>query len=227
MDSFGIDNNVIPSRDTNYKFKKQNAGNTPCGFVFYVYDITSNDSIKLKSVGGFSQVSGLDRSIDTDTFKDGRKRSGEELPGQVKYGNISLANGFSNGFLQVWADKCISSYSYMVHSGILILDSTRRYVVRNVLFKNSWIKNYSVGAINNADSDLLTEQISLSHAGFYYCDMPERLILADLYSGEEKVYLKHNLFSCSKKRTLEFDFSGLSGNIEIEDIVSEFNFTKK
>ena len=227
MSNFMLNENGFPTKETNYKFKKQNAGNTPCGFVFYVYDFGETGNTKLKYVGGFTQVDGLNISIDTNTFKDGRKRSGEELPGEVKYNNVNLVNGFSNGFLQVWNDKCISAYAYMVHAGVLILDSTRRYAVRNVLLKNAWVKNYSIGSINNAESDLLTEQATLAHGGMYFCDIPESLTLADLYSDKEIVYFKHSLFTCSKKNILEYDFSGISGNMEMDDIVSEFNFTTK
>lgn len=120
------------------------------------------------AVGGFSECSGIEMSLDVEEYKEGG-RNGESLkfPTRTKWSNITLKKGLGAGdTLWDWAYGFVKGEGKRRDGVIALL--TEMKVPHNIwYFRRGLPVKYSGPTLNASQSTVAIESIEIAHEGIY------------------------------------------------------------
>jgi phage tail-like protein len=131
--------------------------------------LVSNFRVEIDSTASaaFSEVLGLDVSIDIVDYRNGTSLQGtaEKLPGLARYPNITLKRGFTqNADLWNWVKNILSGVSDKRSVSIVLQDAQHNDVLRwNV--RNAWPCRWSGPALHAGSSEIAVETLEICHEG--------------------------------------------------------------
>lgn len=131
-----------------------------------------------KATAAFSEVSGVEASVDVIEFRQGNSNSlaPMKLPGLVKHGNVTLKYGctLNNDFLK-WAIDCVSetrSKDIYREVSIELVDVTSaapNKVAKTTSgkciwkLKNAWVTKYSAPDLNATANEVAMESVEIAY----------------------------------------------------------------
>jgi len=118
---------------------------------------------------GFHEVSGLDSSIDIIEHREGGNITPGKYPGQVKYSNITLKKGVTNGrelydWHRQWATG--DPAAKRTTGSIILRDRQGNEKVR-WNFTNAWPAKWTGPTLNAEGNDIAIESMELAHEGVW------------------------------------------------------------
>jgi phage tail-like protein len=135
--------------------------NDPCtsgNFLIEIEGITASS---------FSEVSGLDASIDVIDYRagDAKLYTDEKLPGLRKYANVILKRGFTkDASLWNWYSNVVAGNLTRVAVSIKLLDQADNPVVGWTL-RNAWPCRWSGPVLVAGSPDVAIETVEICHEG--------------------------------------------------------------
>lgn len=117
-------------------------------------------------VGGFSQVSGLEVEVVTESYREGGENGFEhQLVTGIKYSPIVLKRGIADSsiFLR-WCQSVVKGNIIRMHGSIVLLDSKDKEQCRWSFFDAYPIK-WTGPDLNSMNSEVAIESITLAHNG--------------------------------------------------------------
>lgn len=117
-------------------------------------------------LGGFSEVSGFDASIDVIEYREGDKvQTPMKIPGLKKYGNITLKQGVADKdalykWMQIGFEKDVSRKTVT----ITLLDINGEAAASWQVI-NAWPTKYTAPDFNATSSEIAVETLELAHEG--------------------------------------------------------------
>lgn len=117
-------------------------------------------------VGGFSEVSGFDASIDVIEYREGDMvQTPMKLPGLKKYGNITLKKGVTDSdVLYQWMTAGVEGEVERKTITITLLDSTNSDAASWQVI-NAWPTKYTGPDFNATASEVAIESLEIAHEG--------------------------------------------------------------
>ena len=130
------------------------------------------------SMAAFSEVSGIEASVDVVEFRQGNAHSlaPVKIPGLVKHGNITLKMGYTigNGFKK-WIQECVSeTRGAMPRKTVTIelldirdgapnaaYDTVKDKIIW--ILKEAWVTKYSGPDLNASASEVAIETVELAY----------------------------------------------------------------
>jgi phage tail-like protein len=115
---------------------------------------------------GFRECSGLDVSADPIEYREGSDRStARKLPGQAKYGNLSLKRGITDDAqLWQWCKKAIDGQVERKNGSIILLDDSGAEKLR-WNFREGWPTKWSGPSLNASGNEVAIETLDIAHEG--------------------------------------------------------------
>jgi phage tail-like protein len=116
----------------------------------------------------FQSVSGLDGTIDTETFKEGGENHFEHVvPSRRKYGPLILKRGLlkpKDSGLTVWLQKAFDhgQFEVMQLVQINLLDEDHQPLMYWVV-NNVWPRSWKIGELNAERGEVLLETLELNY----------------------------------------------------------------
>jgi len=161
-----------------YPFQNEDRGleypMTKMNFVVSVTDLTD-------ATAAFSQVTGLDASVDVIEFRQGNANtlSPVKIPGLVKHGNVTLRFGYTsdNGFKK-WLMDCVSSQRQKLprHNLSIELVDIRETSPTQIqtqvgagatskvwVLTNAWVAKYTAPELDAKTSDVAIESVEIAY----------------------------------------------------------------
>ena len=131
--------------------------------------LSSNFHVELDGMsrGAFTEVSGLESSIEVLSYREGGAATTMKLPGNVQFSNVVLSQGVTfDTFLYDWYELWASGdTSAPRKSGsILLLDRQMQEVMRWD-FKEAWPTKWSVSSFVAEGTEPLIARFELAHHG--------------------------------------------------------------
>lgn len=116
--------------------------------------------------GAFSEVSGLDATIDVVEFREGgRNTSPIKLPGLNKYSNITLKWGMTaDDELYQWHRAAVLGDVQRRNGSIIVLDRQGSEVARWNFF-NGWPTKYTAPSLSASGAEAAVETVEIVHEG--------------------------------------------------------------
>ena len=130
------------------------------------------------SMAAFSEVSGIEASVDVIEFRQGNAHSlaPVKIPGLVKHGNITLKMGYTigNGFKK-WIQECVSETRGAMNRKTVTIElldirdgspnSEYETTKGNILWllKDAWVTKYSGPDLNASTSEVAIETVELAY----------------------------------------------------------------
>lgn len=117
------------------------------------------------SQAGFSEVSGLETSIDPIDYREGGDRIIRKLPGLRRVGNVTLKRGVTKSSeLQDWHKNILQGQLDRRNVAIILLDDTGQEVVRwNLL--DAWPCKWTGPDLDALSSEVAIEALELCAEG--------------------------------------------------------------
>ncbi|MTI85731.1 MAG: phage tail protein [Firmicutes bacterium] len=114
--------------------------------------------------GGFSEVSGIDASIDVIEYRNGNEvTTPRKLPGLTKYGNITLKWGVVEATdLWEWILDCVNGEIERKNIAIVALDESGDDAARWEV-KSAWPTKYTAPDFNGTGSEVAIETLEIVH----------------------------------------------------------------
>ena len=144
----------------------------PVGFHFRVnFDLDHKLGTKLsKSTPdiGFQEVSGLNMSIETETYQEGgENRFSHRLPKPGSYQNLVLKRGVLVGSrLIAWFSDAIVDFRFRPLTVMVVLLDESHHPLESWTFYNVIPVKWNIDAFNAQDSKVVAETIELSYQYF-------------------------------------------------------------
>jgi phage tail-like protein len=117
---------------------------------------------------GFSDVSGIEGTIDVVEYREGADRSlaSQKLPGLVRYANVVLTRGLtsSNDLYDWW--KAVAAGTPDRRSVAIVLLDRERTAVRRWTLRDAWPVRYAVSPLDAGRGAVAIETLELAHEGF-------------------------------------------------------------
>ena len=115
----------------------------------------------------FQECSGLDSTIDVTEYREGgTNTSPRKIPGQTKYGNITLKWGVTDDVeLRDWHQKCVEGEIERKNFSIVLLNRKGAEVER-LNCRNAWPASWKGADLNAEGSDVAIETLEIAHEGF-------------------------------------------------------------
>jgi phage tail-like protein len=126
-----------------------------------------NIEIDGKTLGGFSEVSGLSQDSPPIEYREGNEKHGttRKLPGLIKYNNIVLKRGWTKDkVLWEWRKQVIDGKTDRRHGSIVLLDEARQPALR-WNFREGWPNKWEGPALNGKTSEVAIETLEICHEG--------------------------------------------------------------
>ena len=131
-------------------------------------------SIDNIAVAGFSEVSGLEKNIETEDYKEGGNDFIYKFPKGISFNNLVLKKGLSdNDELWQWYQKISSAISHQKPLGVLkknitlvVLDEKREKTKWTFIFKNAYPVKWTGPTFNALGNSIVIETLELVHQGF-------------------------------------------------------------
>lgn len=130
------------------------------------------------SMAAFSEVSGIEASVDVIEFRQGNAHSlaPVKIPGLVKHGNITLKMGYTigNGFKQ-WIQDCVSERRGDIGRKTITIElldirngapqSTYENIQGSILWelKDAWVTKYTGPDLNASASEVAIESVEIAY----------------------------------------------------------------
>lgn len=117
-------------------------------------------------LGGFSEVSGFDASIDVIEYREGDKvQTPMKIPGLKKYGNITLKQGVADkDALYKWMETGFEKDVNRQTVTITLLDINGEPAASWQVI-NAWPTKYTAPDFNATSSEIAIETLELAHEG--------------------------------------------------------------
>lgn len=117
-------------------------------------------------LGGFSEVSGFDASIDVIEYREGDKvQTPMKIPGLKKYGNITLKQGVADkNALYKWMETGFEKDVSRKTVTITLLDINGEPAASWQVI-NAWPTKYTAPDFNATSSEIAVETLELAHEG--------------------------------------------------------------
>ncbi len=133
--------------------------NQPYGNFNFVVEIGGS------SVSGFSEVSGLEASIDVIEYRLGGDPTTHKLPGRARMEDLVLRRGVDdNRDLWNWFKAGLDGQVDRRLVSIILLDAAGQERLRwNV--RNAWPRKYTGPTFNASGNDVAIEEVVLTHEG--------------------------------------------------------------
>jgi phage tail-like protein len=135
--------------------------NDPYGQFNFVIEIAG------KTVGGFSEASGLTTDTNIIEYREGNEKYGtaRKLPGLMKYNNIVLKRGWTQDkVLWEWRKQVIEGRTDRTHGTITLQNEAREAVLR-WNFREGWPSKWEGPALNGKTSEVAIETLEIAHEG--------------------------------------------------------------
>lgn len=134
-------------------------GDPYAGFIFRV-------EIVGLQVGGFSQVSGLEREVETEDFREGgRNDYTHKLATVTKYQNLSLRRGIADATeLWQWHQDVVNGKIVRRPISILLLDQFGQQKWRWI-FADAYPVKWSGSELNATSNEVFVESVEFAHNG--------------------------------------------------------------
>jgi len=129
------------------------------GFIFRV-------EIFGLQVGGFSQVSGLEREVQTEDFREGgRNNYTHKLATVTKYQNLSLRRGIADASeLWQWHQDVVNGKIERRRITVVLLDQLQKEKWRWV-FADAYPVKWSGSELNATSNEVFVESVEFAHNG--------------------------------------------------------------
>jgi phage tail-like protein len=115
--------------------------------------------------GHFTDVGGMDTTIEVTEYAEGGDRTSKKLPGKVKYSNITLKYGLTDDlFLYNWVHDAANGVITRRSGSIVIFDLQGNEKVR-WNFKQAWPASWKGAALAAKGNEYAIEEIDLAHEG--------------------------------------------------------------
>ncbi len=137
------------------------AVHTPCTCGNFRVEI---DGITASS---FSEVSGLEASVDVIEYRagDAKLNSEQKLPGLNKFTNITLKRGLTKDTsLWNWIKSAMAGNLTRANMAIILLDQSDNPVL-TWLVRNAWPCKWSGPVLSAQSSEVAIETLEISHEG--------------------------------------------------------------
>lgn len=117
------------------------------------------------SVAGFSDVNLDATTTEAIEYREGHDPRIRKLPGQTKFGNVTLKRGVVDSLdLYIWHQQIVQGQTVRRNVSIVVLDDDgsdrARFVVRD-----AWPVRYQVGELLASGNDVLVEVLELANEG--------------------------------------------------------------
>jgi phage tail-like protein len=115
---------------------------------------------------GFSEIGGLSTETTIIEYREGNEDiTPRKLPGQRKYGNISMKRGFTNSKdLWEWRKKVIQGQTQRLPGTITLLDESRKPALV-WKFYEAWPSKWAGPAMNAKNNDVAIEELEIAVEG--------------------------------------------------------------
>ncbi len=134
----------------------------------YNFQITVNGVSEDGSAvsGSFSEVSGLEVSIDPIEYRNGSEDiTPRKLPGLKKFSNIILKRGITGDIVfWNWILEAMNGKVRRASGSIVLLDENRQEVMR-WKFTRGWPCKYTGPGLNAANNEIAMETLEICHEG--------------------------------------------------------------
>jgi phage tail-like protein len=115
--------------------------------------------------GHFTDVGGIDTTIEVTEYAEGGDRTAKKLPGKVKYSNITLKYGLTDDlFLYNWMLDAANGNIRRLGGSIVIYDLQGNEKVRWT-FVQAWPASWKGAALAAKGNEYAIEEIDLAHEG--------------------------------------------------------------
>ncbi len=116
-------------------------------------------------VAAFTDVGGIDTTIEVTEFPEGGDRTAKKLPAKVKYSNLTLKYGLTDDrSLYDWMLQAAKGNIQRKSGSILILDLQGNEKVR-WNFRQAWPTSWKGAALAAKGNDYAIEELDLAHEG--------------------------------------------------------------
>jgi len=126
------------------------------------------------AVAGFSEVSGLEKTIDTEDYKEGGNDFVHKLPAGITYSNLTLKRGLSDSN-QLWKwhldvtnalSNGIALKNLRKNITLVILDEERKATQWLFTFKDAYPAKWTGPGFNAMGNSVVIEILEIVHRGF-------------------------------------------------------------
>lgn len=142
------------------------------GFHFVVnFDLEGKAGLKTSDTEpdvGFQEVSGLNASIETETFQEGgENRFSHRFPKPATYQNLVLKRGVLIGSKLIkWFKDAVQGFQFTpVTIRVSLLDESHKYL-QTWDFINAYPVKWNIDAFNSQDGKIIAETIEISYQYF-------------------------------------------------------------
>jgi phage tail-like protein len=118
------------------------------------------------TVAGFSECSGLSSETDPIEYREGKENiTVRKLPGLVKYSNITLKRGFTQGKeLWQWRKQVLDGKTQRRSGTVTLLDEGRKPALR-WNFREGWPRKLDGPTLNAKTNEVAIETLEIAHEG--------------------------------------------------------------
>jgi phage tail-like protein len=133
-----------------------------------------------QSQAAFSEISGVDASVDVIEFRQGNANSLSpvKIPGLVKHGNVTLKFGYTlNNSFKAWIQECVASSRTNVYPRAKVtielidisastpttIETTTNTKNRIWTLTNAWVTKYNAPDLNASTSEVAIESVELAY----------------------------------------------------------------
>ncbi|MCP3849977.1 MAG: phage tail protein [Gammaproteobacteria bacterium] len=141
-------------------------------FIPYQFQVNlfDKDSGNYLCGGSFSEVSGLEVSMEVNTIREGGRNWGEiQLTGQTTFANILIKRGVTkNNDLSAWLDICTQSanYALRLNAEIDVFDQANSgKVLLRWKIKNALPVKFKAPDLSSTASQIAIEELEFVHEG--------------------------------------------------------------
>jgi len=127
------------------------------------------------AIAGFSDVSGLEKTIETEDHKEGGNDFVHKLPKGINYGNLTLKRGLSDGDNKLWKWHLDIAHAishkkplkkYKKNITLIVLDEERKKTDWIFTFKDAYPIKWTGPSFNAKGDGIAIEALEIVHTGF-------------------------------------------------------------
>jgi phage tail-like protein len=116
-------------------------------------------------VAAFTDVGGMDTTVEVTEFAEGGDRTSKKLPGKVKYSNVTLKYGLTDDRqLYDWLLQAAKGNIQRKSGSIVVLDLQGNEKVR-WNFHDAWPTSWKGAALAAKGNEYAIEELDLAHEG--------------------------------------------------------------
>lgn len=126
------------------------------------------------AVAGFSEVSGLEKTIETEDYREGGNDFVYKFPKSITYSNLTLKRGFSDtDQLWKWHQDVSNAINHKKplktlkkNIALVVLDEKKEKTKWTFIFKDAYPIKWTGSSFNAQGNSIAVETIEIVHAGF-------------------------------------------------------------